>query len=116
MNPQPPLITHTKYLEKETWLNSANNNFKTWTINSRAFVRNTLKENTIIYPQLKYQQYFVSNYQNKLLRKEKFTYKSAPVQKETIEIPEQIQESCQQVNRIKQQFKKFQLHTPNLIK
>jgi hypothetical protein len=101
MNPQPSLIIQTKHLEKETWINSAKTNFKSWLKNFRIFVKNIVNENTIIYPQLKYQPYFVSNYQSRQLRKEKFTYKSSPTQKDITIIPEQVQEICLQVNSIK---------------
>jgi hypothetical protein len=81
ISPQPPLKFSTKFTKGKTWIALAKTKYNTWVKNSKSFVRNTIKENTHKFLQLKYQPYFVSNYQNRLRRESKFTYKSAPIQK-----------------------------------
>jgi hypothetical protein len=110
-------LVKNKFTTKEELPEFVNTQYTIWKRSSRSFVKKIIKENTPnLRLQIKYQPYFVSNYHNKLRRVNKFTYKSAPIQKDKIIIPEQIQLKCIQVSKIKSYLKFPYDHSQNMIK
>jgi hypothetical protein len=110
------------FTSKEALLNLVHYQYILWKTFSIKFIKVRIKNNTPDFNhilRIKYYPYFVSNYYSRLRRNQervsKFTYKSAPIQKDKVIIPEQIQLQCTQMSKIKSFVKSFN-RSQNLLK